>query len=234
MADHESIPVSSSRKDPESIAIITCIICHDKFKVYGKRRLTAKFCSRQCHGKHMALHWIPHNKSDIVRKSCNLCGNLFQIKPYRENIAKYCCRACYYESMKSRSAIVACVICGKEHRRPISHMKYRPTCSMECRGLANRNEFPVFKDYSTSTRLWMKRRNLIKSCNRCGYDDHPEILVVHHMDRDRTNNNPVNLEVLCPNCHALEHMSENKTGWNHASTRRQRPKNNSSQHTGNV
>jgi 5-methylcytosine-specific restriction endonuclease McrA len=45
-------------------------------------------------------------------------------------------------------------------------------------------------------------------CNRCGFDAHPEILTVHHKDRDRSNNLTDNLEVLCPNCHALEHYAE--------------------------
>lgn len=43
-----------------------------------------------------------------------------------------------------------------------------------------------------------------KKCNRCAYDN-PLALEVHHIDRDRTNNSISNLEVLCCNCHALEH-----------------------------
>jgi predicted HNH restriction endonuclease len=42
--------------------------------------------------------------------------------------------------------------------------------------------------------------------------------VIHHKDRDRDNNAMENLAVLCPNCHAIEHMKENKEGWKHAST----------------
>lgn len=35
-------------------------------------------------------------------------------------------------------------------------------------------------------------------CQICLYD---EIVEVHHIDRDRSNNNKENLIVLCPNCH---------------------------------
>ena len=49
-------------------------------------------------------------------------------------------------------------------------------------------------------------RNLIKECNRCGYSAYPDILGVHHIDRNRDNNDLSNLEVLCPNCHSVEHM----------------------------
>lgn len=52
----------------------------------------------------------------------------------------------------------------------------------------------------------MLTRNLIILCNRCGYNKEPKILGVHHKDRDRNNNDLINLEVLCPNCHSLEHM----------------------------
>jgi 5-methylcytosine-specific restriction endonuclease McrA len=42
-------------------------------------------------------------------------------------------------------------------------------------------------------------------CERCGYGKHVAAITVHHKDRDRTNNAMDNLEVLCANCHAIEH-----------------------------
>lgn len=53
----------------------------------------------------------------------------------------------------------------------------------------------------------MKRRGMIVSCARCGFDAEPAILGVHHIDRNRRNNALTNLEVLCPNCHSLEHQA---------------------------
>lgn len=41
-------------------------------------------------------------------------------------------------------------------------------------------------------------------CRRCGYSEHVELLDVHHFDRDRCNNRPSNLAVLCVMCHALD------------------------------
>jgi 5-methylcytosine-specific restriction endonuclease McrA len=52
----------------------------------------------------------------------------------------------------------------------------------------------------------MQNRNMILVCERCGYDEEPRILGVHHKDRNRKNNELANLEVLCPMCHSLEHM----------------------------
>jgi hypothetical protein len=53
------------------------------------------------------------------------------------------------------------------------------------------------------------RRHLKDACERCGFaPTDPRQLHVHHRDRDRTNNAPENLETLCANCHALEHVGD--------------------------
>jgi Zn finger protein HypA/HybF involved in hydrogenase expression len=44
-------------------------------------------------------------------------------------------------------------------------------------------------------------------CERCGLRKNTE-LPRHHKDRDKTNNSPDNIEVLCPTCHSKEHISE--------------------------
>lgn len=45
-------------------------------------------------------------------------------------------------------------------------------------------------------------KEVVGSCQSCGYD---ETLDLHHIDEDRTNNEPENHVILCPNCHALIH-----------------------------
>lgn len=47
-----------------------------------------------------------------------------------------------------------------------------------------------------------------KKCERCSYDEHEAAIVVHHIDHNRQNNDISNLEVLCANCHAIEHWGE--------------------------
>ena len=44
-------------------------------------------------------------------------------------------------------------------------------------------------------------------CERCGYSK-KEVLHLHHKDRNRNNNDPSNLELICPNCHYEEHHLE--------------------------
>ena len=38
-------------------------------------------------------------------------------------------------------------------------------------------------------------------CSSCNYDEHKELLHVHHIDLNRDNNKLNNLIVLCPTCH---------------------------------
>ncbi len=50
-------------------------------------------------------------------------------------------------------------------------------------------------------------------CELCGYN-RVDILHIHHINRDRTNNDPNNLKLLCPNCHLEQHyiLRANKVG----------------------
>jgi 5-methylcytosine-specific restriction endonuclease McrA len=148
---------------------------------------------------------------------CKACGNKFLVPQYRKDTAKYCSKKCHlYEG----SSVNICEVCGADYRRAKSHNNFATkTCSLKCRGIATRKEVPSSNDYP-SVRRWMLRRGLVKVCERCGFDEIPEILIVHHADRNRTNNALENLIILCPNCHAAEHYVENKNGWAHKSTKR--------------
>lgn len=175
-------------------------------------------------------------KSQIrdVEKTCVICESNFFCPRHRQTIAKYCGRKCYYIALRGRGSVeLNCDVCGKLYRRPPSHAHYvKKTCSLKCRGIASRSELPISKDYP-SVRQWLSRRGKLSHCQKCMYSEHPEILVVHHADRDRTNNDLGNLEILCPNCHALEHYAENKKGWAHASTSRKSEKRRIDQYQGN-
>lgn len=43
------------------------------------------------------------------------------------------------------------------------------------------------------------------ACERCGHENTKQEQARHHKDRDRSNNDPSNLEVLCTPCHNREH-----------------------------
>ncbi|MBL8031006.1 MAG: HNH endonuclease [Candidatus Doudnabacteria bacterium] len=54
----------------------------------------------------------------------------------------------------------------------------------------------------------MKRHKMEPVCVTCKITD-TRVLIVHHLDHDRTNNTISNLRWLCRNCHYLIH--EGKT-----------------------
>jgi 5-methylcytosine-specific restriction endonuclease McrA len=46
-------------------------------------------------------------------------------------------------------------------------------------------------------------------CEKCG-EGNSEVLVVHHRDRNRKNNKPDNLAILCANCHMKMHKGHRR------------------------
>jgi len=66
------------------------------------------------------------------------------------------------------------------------------------------------KDWSDYTRSAYLKPHLIKDrghiCENCKLSEWCEQMIkleIHHIDGDRTHNNPSNLQLLCPNCHSL-------------------------------
>lgn len=71
------------------------------------------------------------------------------------------------------------------------------------------NKDQQLKDWSEYTRASRLKPHLIRSrghqCELCQLEEWLELpisLEIHHVDGDRTHNNPDNLQLLCPNCHA--------------------------------
>jgi 5-methylcytosine-specific restriction endonuclease McrA len=50
-------------------------------------------------------------------------------------------------------------------------------------------------------------------CNVCGYSKYPDVLIAHHIDRNRLNNQVSNLELLCPTCHDEKHYLTKTGRW---------------------
>ena len=46
-------------------------------------------------------------------------------------------------------------------------------------------------------------------CQICGYKEHPEIIEVHHIDSNHSNNVLENGIAVCPNCHRIEEFKRN-------------------------
>lgn len=140
---------------------------------------------------------------------CLICSKPIYKRPLeiQKNLGRlFCSSTCYGTSCRKEKP---CIICGKL----ILASANKKTCS---RGCANTHRAGIKyklneprKDKVRSYRILKTRLSSVrgKICERCGYDKF-EILHVHHKNRDRSNNELNNLELICPNCHYEEHHLE--------------------------
>ncbi len=119
-----------------------------------------------------------------------------------------------------------CVVCGKELEK--AQAKY---CSMNCQLIYKdsifindwlKNGYPFTITRRDHPRMQASiRRHLMKEsggkCIKCGFSgvnkySGNSILEIHHIDGRFQNNDRGNLELLCPNCHAMTptHRSLNR------------------------
>lgn len=110
---------------------------------------------------------------------------------------------------KPRPQIITktCLCCGVQFNTEPRNTKEQVTCSRACSntyfrsGTNNGNFIDGSKQYRD------KAFKIYKPlCNRCGFDN-ILALEVHHKDRDRSNNDLSNLEIVCANCHTIDHKS---------------------------
>jgi len=180
----------------------TCLNCGKEEYLPPYRLETYKFCSRKC-GYEYKL------KNERVELDCQVCKTKFSVISHRQKTAKYCSKKCYTQAMIGRgNTSYKCLHCSKVFLGSQSHK--RKYCSRACNGKSRKE---TFKPKFTTVRKAMLARGLINKCERCGFDQYPQILGVHHKDRNRNNNEINNLEVLCPNCHSIEHMKHTPHGF---------------------
>lgn len=179
---------------------LPCETCGKLVYLPPHRVAAFRACSNSCKAKLASV--------GTIDKICQHCGTYFTVKRWR-NGARYCSSECYNKAQKKPRFTVQCVVCGTSISRPEVHLHKsgKNVCGPSCRGALHRRVRPKGAGYA---RKWLVGRRALSSCERCGYDVYKEILVVHHKDRDRSNNDPTNFEILCPNCHAIEHLVESK------------------------
>lgn len=99
-----------------------------------------------------------------------------------------------------------CPVCNKKFNQPKSS-KQNTTCSYSCSNTFFRSG-KNNPNYKTEATLGTYRAKALKyygnCCKKCSYSN-IDALEVHHIDNNRNNNALENLEVLCANCHTLQH-----------------------------
>ena len=142
------------------------------------------------------------------------------------NDRRKCCDT-QCRAIASRNRVVCkCAWCGMEFERPLAHAKKPKSgisfCGRVCKDKAQGIEgikgiHPSHYGNGKSSYREIAFRHHRKECMRCGWCEYPEILEVHHIDRNRTHNQPENLRVLCANCHLIEHFLAKDGNWKNKS-----------------
>ncbi len=118
---------------------------------------------------------------------------------------------------------LSCENCSKPFSvHPSSARTYnRRHCSMQCKSEAavKRGNPHYYKE--NAWKIFERR------CADCGYSEHPEIILIHHIDGDRRNGDMENLVPLCQNCHCLRHIAMRGGKFLPPSSRRHRRLNDS-------
>lgn len=142
------------------------------------------------------------------------------MKEFKRNGGKFCSIKCHreYRSSLPRKPVIPnqhCRYCGVGVYKRKSKISKTGLyfCCREHKDLAQKSSSGIEEmrpfSYIDGRRIDYRKLVVLTQCDRCGYDDVKDILVVHHKDRNRSNNRMGNLEVLCPNCHDTEHFYNN-------------------------
>lgn len=164
--------------------------------------------------KLMVLYPSENVQRKVAKVKCSRCDKEFwrdirSVRKSKNDI--YCSDECKYEKVE-----VECAYCGIQFNKSPSRLSRSRSglyfCCREHKDLAQRieNNIPEIwaSHYGTSLLEYRDKsiRHYGNTCEHCGYDD-LDILHVHHIDKNRENNELENLIVLCPNCHASVHKN---------------------------
>lgn len=150
--------------------------------------------------------------------SCEICG-IFYKKQARlacgATQEHYCTKTCYTTSQKVNThTLVICAHCGVDFQKLNSKLSNSKSglyfCCRKHKDLGQKYIKEIQPShYGLGNGKYDYREKALSVlgtvCNKCGYCDNKLALDVHHKDRNRENNSIDNLEVLCANCHAIEH-----------------------------
>jgi len=132
---------------------------------------------------------------------CETCGvDFYSVGSDRDR--KYCSIQCKRAKPPKWPRETNCAHCGTVFKQDREKTK---CCSKVCAGLLKKQKLfdaGVYCNSKSAKKELLKRST---GCLRCGWNVMSEVLEVHHVDRNRSNNHISNLEILCPNCHTIEH-----------------------------
>lgn len=170
-------------------------------------------------------------KRKVVAIECNNCGTHFHKRKdwARRNTKHYCSRKCSVNGSK-QNVQYQCGFCKctfiSDKSRANGSKSGSIFCSRVCKDSAQRIDSQVISirpaHYKDGRTRYRKRalRAYPNECAYCGYNEHVEILEVHHIDSNRKNGDLSNLIILCANHHVavtynIACIDDRKFHWLH-------------------
>ena len=154
-------------------------------------------------------------KRKCVTIICDFCGKEHhsRIRPSRNKQVKYCSQQCAAKANSNRVSLT-CSWCKSEFTRAKSKTTTSKSklyfCTRKCKDEAQKLggikeiQPPHFgTSQIVDYRAMFDESELI--CARCKYKEFICSIDIHHIDKDRTNNNKSNLIPLCSCCHMALH-----------------------------
>jgi len=158
-----------------------CLHCKKLFMAESKEinRGNARFCSIQC-GRDFNKINRPKPEPNV---ECAYCKVMF-----------------YKNESKKKGSKSGLYFCCAEHKN----------LSQRVGGIKEIMPAHYGIGKNGTSRVYRKKafNNKPAVCERCGFDQNISSIIIHHKDKNRANNDLSNLEVLCANCHAIEHWGE--------------------------
>ncbi len=145
---------------------------------------------------------------------CEFCKKFFSKKRSQIKLSNhnFCSKQCTYFARR-KGKVVKCSECGAKIYKSLKSLKrskyQKYFCSWNCSNLwlgrKSRGKFhPNWNGGSSSYKNLLSRTSKTQNCILCGIEN-KKVLLAHHLDKNRNNNNISNLCWLCCNCHFLVH-----------------------------
>ena len=153
------------------------------------------------------LYWSRSRTGKWLK--CETCSTTFYVTAARirqvtanGHQIKYCSMACYKKHGTNNP------FWGKRHSDMTKVKWAKNPGRNRFKPFHNPNERFLDPSFVGKGKTWWqnKLRSECKACQQCGWDIVPEVLQLHHVDRNRRNNTRTNLLLLCPNCHETQHF----------------------------
>lgn len=185
-----------------------CSNCGNEVKIYHNSRLNHKdiFCSKKCEGEY-------RSKNVALNCKCDFCGKLFHKKPSHIPLSKthFCCQKCFAEYKKIN-------FCGENNHqyglKGNKNSSFKSDERITTQGykrirvldhpFRNKADF-VFEHRLIAEKYLLNEENSVEINGKKYLKPNYE---VHHIDRNRLNNDVSNLQVLTKSEHMKLHWKE--------------------------